>query len=551
MPKPLFLVRSSGLYVRFLIPADLRAVLGSRFFVRSLHGLRNDAARLAAAQVAMALSDAFKAFRGGLVSSDEFKRGIRTFTIDAIKVGQTTLSGIRVDDDNDAARFNRLMKELQDREDEENRKRNPMAFLYSQNAKKLAKEYEKKSVKLRQAADKHLQDLVDSTKDVKTITESRLSLRILCGVVGDIQAHELTADSARAFFAAVKNYPKHATQREEYKDLSVKQIVRLARKNDEPPLAQATLNKHWSRLSVFFGFLQKSGHLDRDPLAGLPKPQSTVKSDRGRPFTPDEFKVVFGPQFKDWAYKWPHRYWGVMLGLYSGARVTEVAQLRPQDIMKVNGVWGAVITDRIEGNKTKNDNSDRFVPLAQPVLDAGFLGYVEEVKAQEFERLFPNLPNGEGELSYGRQLSRQFSAYVKDNGITEAGMGFHALRHYFITYTDRALANEGMKEEARTPLIGRITGHQKALPTTLRKVYVDNSGLQVPVFFEPETIEERAQTVAKFVANVQVDYPAYVTGQFQQAFVKAQEEADHKQKRSKLKSQIAKKKEKSKNKIKI
>ena len=93
MPKPLFLVRSSGLYVRFLVPSDLRAAVGSRFLVRSLYGLRNDAARLAAAQVAVALSNAFKAFRGGLVSSDEFKRGIRTFTIDTVKVGQTTLTG--------------------------------------------------------------------------------------------------------------------------------------------------------------------------------------------------------------------------------------------------------------------------------------------------------------------------------------------------------------------------------------------------------------------------------------------------------------------------
>lgn len=63
MPKPFILHRPTGLYVRFLIPQDLRAVVGSRFLVMSLGGLTGDRARLAAAQLAMALSQQFERLR--------------------------------------------------------------------------------------------------------------------------------------------------------------------------------------------------------------------------------------------------------------------------------------------------------------------------------------------------------------------------------------------------------------------------------------------------------------------------------------------------------
>ena len=69
MPKPYLLARPSGLYVRFRVPRDLAPRLGFGSIVRSLHGLRGDAARLSAALQAVALSGAFDRLRkgGGMV----------------------------------------------------------------------------------------------------------------------------------------------------------------------------------------------------------------------------------------------------------------------------------------------------------------------------------------------------------------------------------------------------------------------------------------------------------------------------------------------------
>ncbi len=76
MPKPFLLKRASGLYARFLVPIDVRPLLGCRFLVRALPG-RGDAARLVAARMAVALSESFKALRTGTMVNDDIKDILR------------------------------------------------------------------------------------------------------------------------------------------------------------------------------------------------------------------------------------------------------------------------------------------------------------------------------------------------------------------------------------------------------------------------------------------------------------------------------------------
>ncbi|WP_428992602.1 DUF6538 domain-containing protein [Pseudoxanthomonas winnipegensis] len=68
--KPYLVTRPSGLVVRFLVPADLRGQVGSRFIVRSLGARRGDHARLAAASMAVALSSWFEGVRQGVAVVD-------------------------------------------------------------------------------------------------------------------------------------------------------------------------------------------------------------------------------------------------------------------------------------------------------------------------------------------------------------------------------------------------------------------------------------------------------------------------------------------------
>ena len=282
----------------------------------------------------------------------------------------------------------------------------------------------------------------------------------------------------------------------EYRHLSVLEIIEQGKAKNLPEPSPLTLTKHRQRLSAFFNDLVDAKTLAASPLTKNMLKVSSDEEETGRPFTDGELKKIFNPTtYLEWAAKYPHRYWGPVLGLYSGARLTEVAQLYVEDIEQIDGIWGFHVNNRFYGQKIKNRASRRFIPLAQPVLDAGFLAFVASQRKAKQERLFPDLPVGvnkeTGKLNgtgYGRQLSRQFGAYLKKLGIEE-GVAFHAFRHTFATAMNRA-----KKTELET---ARITGH-KVQGSVLSKHYID-----------PPTLPERVETLKAFKPPVEIPRMAF------------------------------------------
>jgi hypothetical protein len=117
MLKPLFLARSAGLYVRFLVPHDLRAVVGSRFLVRPLRMPAGDRARLAAACMGVALSQMFQHIRQGDVvdikKALDAAQGIgsRDLTLGSVELPNgTVLRNVQVDTPEDEHQPKSLME---------------------------------------------------------------------------------------------------------------------------------------------------------------------------------------------------------------------------------------------------------------------------------------------------------------------------------------------------------------------------------------------------------------------------------------------------------
>ena len=339
----------------------------------------------------------------------------------------------------------------------------------------------------------HLGDLERAGLHSKTILESRHTLRIFAGLVGEeFPIDAIGLDQCRLFLDAIRSWPSNITNRPEYKNLSVQQVLARSRKLQQPPIAAWTLAKHRQRLNVFFVFLVKGRLIHSNPLQGIRAAQAPDLEDSGQPFSDRELGQIFNPaSFSPWASKYPHRWFGCILGLYSGARVNEIGQLKVHDVETVDGIPGFHVRGSGEGQRIKNKNSKRFIPLSQPAIDAGFLEYVEEARRAGHVQLFPNLPNSTG-LGFGRQLSRQFSVYIKQLGITTSGQGFHGFRHTFATRLDEA----GASLAAISALTGHGSGH-----TVLEKFYIDR-----------RTLSDRVATLARWKPPVVL--PPYRPGQF-------------------------------------
>ena len=107
------------------------------------------------------------------------------------------------------------------------------------------------------------------------------------------------------------------------------------------------------------------------------------------PFDEQDLRIIFSAGNFAKAQTKPSKYWGAVLGLYTGARVNELGQLRVDDLEQVDGVWGIHIRHQV-----KNKASKRFLPLHPELLKLGFVDYVDEVKAHGFQHVFPGIPWG-------------------------------------------------------------------------------------------------------------------------------------------------------------
>jgi integrase len=65
--------------------------------------------------------------------------------------------------------------------------------------------------------------------------------------------------------------------------------------------------------------------------------------------------------------------------VYSGARVSEICQLRSEDIIKIEQIWCMKLDP--EAGSIKTSGSERIIPLHPALIEIGFLKFAAEAKS--------------------------------------------------------------------------------------------------------------------------------------------------------------------------
>ncbi len=202
--------------------------------------------------------------------------------------------------------------------------------------------------------------------------------------------------------------------------------------------------------------------IQKNPWQGLSieDPKTTTR----RPWKDEELHQLFSqPLFQ--AYEVPPEgrtgggpaaYWIPIIGLYTGARIGELAQLRVSDITEEDGIPIIKITDEGEGQRVKTAGSRRSLPIHSELIRLGLLGYAEDVRKQD--------PNGSlwPLLKSANTASAWFSKYRKSIGLNSRWLDFHSFRHTVRTRLNKAQVQEQVQDA--------ITGHETG-GSTGRKVY--------------------------------------------------------------------------------
>jgi hypothetical protein len=152
-------------------------------------------------------------------------------------------------------------------------------------------------------------------------------------------------------------------------------------------------------------------------------------------------------------------YWVPLIGAFTGARITEIAQMLADDVYEEGGRWYFRIEVTKPWQKLKNKWSRRRIPVHPELVRLGLPEYATDLRAKGEERLFPALAISELNNA-GGGISSWFSALK-----TAAGFGpqntFHGWRNTVETKLQRA--REGQLH------INKYLGH--APEGTGQKVY--------------------------------------------------------------------------------
>jgi integrase len=148
----------------------------------------------------------------------------------------------------------------------------------------------------------------------------------------------------------------------------------------------------------------------------------------------------------------PVKRWVPWLCAYSGARLSEVCQLRREDITLHEGIW--VMRIDPDAGSLKTLSSERIVPLHPALIDNGFLEFVNTITSGPlFARLTPDKfgkRGGNGTKILGR--------WVRDLGLKDTRLlPNHSWRHRFKTL--------GRLYELAPDIVSAIVGHaRKTVP---------------------------------------------------------------------------------------
>jgi len=139
-------------------------------------------------------------------------------------------------------------------------------------------------------------------------------------------------------------------------------------------------------------------------------------------------------------------YWIPLLGLYTGARCSELCQLRVEDVDITSEIPMIKITDEGAEQNVKSDAGRRVIPLHSELLRLGFLNYVRTLSGGS---LWPTLPLRSKKP--GGYFSQWFGILRRELSIP-ATTDFHSFRHTVRTALSHA--------EVPEPTIDRLLGHE-------------------------------------------------------------------------------------------
>lgn len=253
---------------------------------------------------------------------------------------------------------------------------------------------------------------------------------------------EITSDHINKYKDIVLKLPANRKKVAQYKNKSLDDIYKIEIPENHQ-ISVTTKNNYIERLKFFLEWLARNKYSRPDldePLYKVIK-KSSIPHDEKRKYSDEDLSSLFNSkQYIEGTHDRPFKFWIPLIGLLSGARINEIAQLTVNDIYEDTKAecWVFDInTDDEDGNKSLKRNSHkRRTPVHPILIELGLNEYAATLKKYGETRLFPELQFNEMG-NYGVTASKWFNntyTNTRNCNISTPKTSFHSLRHNFIDY---------------------------------------------------------------------------------------------------------------------
>ncbi|SFK18009.1 DUF6538 domain-containing protein [Falsiroseomonas stagni] len=295
----------------------------------------------------------------------------------------------------------------------------------------------------------------------KQVTDAEGDLRILVEAFGAAKliAEIGTVESGRIWSALV-SLPPHHRRRPDLAGLDLFEKARKAKELKLEPLHPGSIKSYLGSLKNLFEHERMAGHVTVNPFAEKAVIKTARRKKLEKEFRSHEIETLFrGTVFagaksaerpydpgsflvNDW------RFWAPVIALMTGARIGEIAQLRPCDVHERDGILVFDFNED-QGKSLKTDSSKRLVPVHSRLIAMGVVELASKRKALPL--LLPDVPKPIAG-DHGAGLSKWMSErYLVRVGLkTRPGLGFHSFRHSLKTL----LRSAGVTDSVSSHIIG-------------------------------------------------------------------------------------------------
>ncbi|MEN8132757.1 MAG: site-specific integrase [Pseudomonadota bacterium] len=259
----------------------------------------------------------------------------------------------------------------------------------------------------------------------KTEGENRAIYNLLVSIVKDQPITDIKHETMQNYKKTLRKLPANMNKNKRYRDKRIKEILAM---DNVKPMSTTTINKNLTRASSLLDWATRHGYISQNFAHNLTIGTNKRAIDDRDPFSIDELQTLFNGylyqgKFPAHTVIYIYQYWLPLLGLFTGARIEELCKPCLDDIREIDSIWCLDVKD------AKTEAGERLIPIHQRLVDLGFIDYVDSMKEQGEEWLFPELHKGRDGKS--QSASKWFARYRKrySVGSNDGKKCFHSFRH--------------------------------------------------------------------------------------------------------------------------